>query len=179
MKMLPEKEEILKTTIRNVIALNPLVSIRKMQELVEHNTGHSISDKYLSRLMQKIRRKAIIESDRKKISERLSEVREKYRVLMEDLARTIYWKPEFLNQYGTQAPSNKERIMAMKLLAQMELALFKVELDVGTFENRQLAVSEMLQQGILPAELHEQVIGVFRSWRFQPEKRDNLVSVGA
>lgn len=177
--MLPEKEEILKTTIRNVIALNPLVSIRKMQELVDHNTGHLISDKYLARLMQKIRRQAIIESDRKKITERLAEVRERYRVLIEDLARTIYWKPEFLNQYGTQLPSNKERIMAMKLLAQMELALFKVELDVGTFENKQLALNEMLKQGILPTELHEQVVGVFRSWRFDPEKRNNLVRVSA
>jgi hypothetical protein len=165
MKMLPEKEEFLKITIRNTLALNPLVSIRKMQELVEHNTGHLMSDKYLARLMQRIRRQAVVESDKKKINERFSEVRERYRVLMEDLSRTIYWKPDFLNQYGIQAPSYKEKIIAIKLLAQLDLALFKTEIDIGVFENKQLIMNEMLQQGVLPYELHEQVVGVFKTWK--------------
>jgi len=165
MKVLPEKEEFLKDTIRNAIALNPLVSIRKMQELVEHNTGRSISDKYTTKLMWKIRRQAVVYSDRKKMNERLAEVRERYRVLMQDLCRTIYWKPEYLNDYGLQYPNFKERLAAMRLLAQLELALFKAELAAGVFENQQVAIEEMLRQGVLPTELREQVVGVFRTWK--------------
>jgi len=168
MKVLPEKEEFLKTTIRNAIALNPLVSIRRMQEIVEKNTGRSISDKYLNRLMHKIRRQAVVQSDRKQINERLAEVRERYRVLMDDLCRTIYWRPEFLHDYGLQYPSFNERLAAMKLLAQLELALFRAERETGMFENKQTAINEMLQQGVLPTELREQVIGVFRTWKLQP-----------
>lgn len=165
MKMILEKENFLKSNIRDIIAVNPLVSIRKVQELVEHNTGRPISDKYTSKLMYKIRREAVIQSDRKKMNERLAEVRELYRVLMDDLKRRIYWKPEFSQQYGLVYPSFKERIACMKLLGQMELALFRAELDVGMFENKQLALDEMLQRGVLPGELSERVVGVFRSWK--------------
>ena len=131
---------------------------------MEHNTGRSISDKYVAKLMLKVRRQAVVQSDRKKMNERLAEVRERYRLLMEDLGRTIYWQPDFLQKYRLHCPSFKERLAAMKLLAQLEIALFKAELDAGMFENRQLALEEMLRQGVLPVELREQVVGVFKSW---------------
>jgi len=171
MKILPEKEEFLKNTIRNAIAVNPLVSIRRMQEIVECNTGRSISDKYASKLMHKIRRQAVIQSDRKQMNERLAEIRERFRVLTDDLFRTIYWKPEFIKQYGISCPSYKERLAAMKLLAQLDLALFHAELDAGMFENRQIAIGDMLRQGVLPNELREQVIGIFRTWKLVPIHR--------
>lgn len=175
MKILPEKEEFLRSTIRDAIAANPLVTIRGMQEIVEYNTGRPISDKYVVRLMHKIRRRAVIQSDRKKMNERLAEVRERYRLLMDDLMRTIYWKPEFLEMYALQPPSFKERLAAMKLLAQMELALFRAELDAGMFEDRQAAIDEMLRQGVLPTELREQVIGAFRTWKLTPVHKEDAM----
>jgi len=42
MKVLQEKEEFLKKMVRDIIARNPLVSIRRMQEVVKDNTGRSI-----------------------------------------------------------------------------------------------------------------------------------------
>jgi len=136
-----------------------------MQKVVQERAGHSIGDKYVSRLMQKMRKRAVVESDRKKLNERFAEVRENYRVLSENLVRTIYWNWESLNVCGIQKPSEKERQSAIRLLAQMQLALFKTELDIGMFEDRQLAISEMLKQGMLPTELHEQIVGVFRTWK--------------
>jgi hypothetical protein len=168
MKILEEKEKFIYQTIRDSIALNPLVSIRGLQEGFQKRTGHTISDKYVSKLRDKMRRRAIVESDRKQLNERLSEVREKYRVLAENLWRTIYWDWESLKICGIQKPTEKERQNAIELLAKMELALLKTEFEVGVFENRQLAISEMLKQGMLPMELHEQIIKVFRSWKLEP-----------
>lgn len=149
MKVILEKEEFLQNTIRNAIAVNPLVSIRRMQEIVKQNTGHSISDKYTTKLMKKIRRRAVIQSDRKLMNERLSEVRERFRVITDDLFRTIYWRPEFFIDYGLVNPSPKERLAAMKLLGQLELALFRAEVDTGVFENRQIIVHEMFNKRVL------------------------------
>lgn len=143
MKILLEKEEFLQNTIRDAIAVNPLVSIRRMQEIVKQNTGYSISDKYTAKLMRKIRRRAVIQSDRKLMNERLSEVRERFRVITDDLFRTIYWRPEFFIDYGLANPSPKERLAAMKLLGQLELALFKAEVDTGVFDNRQIIINRM------------------------------------
>lgn len=176
MKMLPEKEEIIKNTIRNALALNPLVSIRQMQEFVEKNTGRSISDKYVAKLMRKIRRRAVVESDRKQMNERLAEVRERYRVTMDHLVRIIYWRYDFWKDHGIEEPKLRDRIAAMRLLAQMEIVLFRAELDAGMFEDRQAAIDDMLRQGVLPTELREQVIGAFRTWKLTPVHREDATS---
>ncbi len=168
MKVLSEKEEFLKNTIRDIIAINPLTSIRRMQELVEQRTQRPISDKYVSKLMRKIRRGAIVQSDRTKLNERLAEVRERYRVLILDLNKMIYWR----NEHGIKRPTTRERLSAIRLVAQLDLALFKAELDAGMYEDRRGAIEEMLKQGLLPTELREQVVAVFRTWKFE-QKQDS------
>ena len=159
--MLEEKEEMLKKTIRNAMAINPFISIRGTQALVEQNTGRSISDKYVSRLMQKIRKQAVIQSDRKQMNERLAEVRERFRLLTEYLYRIVYWKWEYLKDYGVEMPKYKDKLAAMKLLAQLELALFRAELQAGAFED---------QKGTM-VEMREQMIGVSRTLRFDLKDR--------
>jgi len=130
-----------------------------MQEIVKQNTGHSISDKYTAKLMKKIRRRAVIQSDRKLMNERLSEVRERFRVITDDLFRTIYWRPEFFIDYGLDNPSPKERLAAMKLLGQLELALFRAEVDTGVFDNRQIIAHEMFSRRVLLSDgVSEEII---------------------
>jgi hypothetical protein len=170
MKKLPAQVEYLSGHMRNIIALDPMVSIRKMQGIIEEKTGQSLSDKYVSKLMHKIRRQAVVQSDRKQINERLAEVKERYRVLMEDLLRTIYWKGDYFTMYRADRPTFNQRLAAIRLLAQMELALFKAEIEVGMFENRKMAMEEMLREGLLPTELHEQIVGVFRTWKIRPRE---------
>jgi hypothetical protein len=161
MKMLEEKEEMLKKTIRNAMAINPFISIRGTQALVEQNTGRSISDKYVSRLMRKIRRQAVVQSDRKQMNERLAEVRERFRLLTEYLYRIVYWKYEYLRDYGVEMPKCKDKLAAMKLLAQLELALFRAELQTGAFQDH---------QGV-EIEMREQLIGISRTMTLRPQRQ--------
>lgn len=99
-----------------------------------NNTGYSIGDKYLGKLMGKVQREAVIRSDRKKRNERLAEVRERHRVHMRFLQQVIYWKPEFLKEYGLARPSLKERIAAIKCMSQMDVGLMKAEILTGAFD---------------------------------------------
>lgn len=138
--MILEKENYLKGTIRDIVAVNPLVSIRKMQELVAHNTGYPISKNYTAKLIDKARKQAIMESDRKKANERLAEVRERFRVLTQYLSRVQYWKPEYHRDYGMPEPTFKEILASIKLIGQLELALLKAESIVGLFENKGVEV---------------------------------------
>lgn len=167
MKVAAHKEDILKGQVRDIIAINPLVSIRRMQELVENNTGRKLSDKYTAKLMYKVRREAVVQSDRKKLNDRLAEVRERHRVLIRDLSRSIYWKPEYLLEHGIQQPSFKEQLAAMKLQAHLEVSLFKAEIAAGMFEDRRTAIEDMLKEGILPTEIREQIITIFRERTFR------------
>jgi hypothetical protein len=172
MRMILEKENYLKGMVRDIVAVNPLVSIRGMQDLIKNNTGHTISKNYASQLINKVRRQAVIESDRKKMNERLAEMRERHRVRMQYLERLIYWKPKYYREYGMNEPSPKEKMMAIKLQAHLDTSLFKAELTAGMFEDKRNAIAEMLKQGILPTELNEQIVGVFRSWKMGPTRTE-------
>ena len=165
MKIVKEKEEFLNLSIRNAIAVNPLVSIREMQKIVSHNLGRSISDKYLASLMQKMRRRAIIQSDQKQVNERLMEVRERYRVLSERLNRIIFWQPFFWAEHGLKRPTLKEQISASKLLAQMDLALFRAELESGAFDDKQAMANQISCNNVLPIGLEERAAVVSRKWK--------------
>lgn len=147
MKILPHKEQALRNTIRDIIAVNPTVSVRDMQRLILNNLEYSIGDKYLSKLMRKVQREAIERSDRKTLNMRLAEVRERHLAHQKYIQRIIYWRHDYLREYGIQRPTQKERMSALKLSMQMEIALFKAETMLGVFEpkdNRTIEISEQV-----------------------------------
>lgn len=126
----------MKSAIRDIVAVNPLVSVMGIQGLVKNNTGYPISKNYAAKLIGKVRKQAVIESDRKKMNERLAEVRERFRVLTQYLSRVQYWKPEYQRDYGMPEPAFKEILSAIKLNSQLELTLLKAESIIGLFENK-------------------------------------------
>lgn len=166
MKYLPQQEEYLRKTIRDILALNPLITVRGMQDHLKYQTGRSISNQYVMKLMFKARRQVIIESDRKALRARFIEVKERYRVMIEQLSHIVFWTIGDVKN-GIPKPSTTERISAIKAITQMDIALMKAELDIGLFENRRSAIEEMLREGLLPAELNEQIVMVFRKWKFR------------
>lgn len=139
MKIIPQKEEILKRTVREALAIDPLMSVRGLQRHFEYTHRKPISDKYASKLMRKVRNQVIAESDRKRMNERLAEVREKYRINMEYLARVIYWDNDnSLMKYGIDYPNLKERMAAVKLQCKLDADLFRLEMFAGMFENKRI-----------------------------------------
>ncbi len=173
MKILPQQEYHIRQVIRDNLALNPLISIRNLQKVVEYNTHRPIGDKYLMRLLGKIRGEVIAQADRQGVAERLTEVKERFRVLRKELLRIVYWEMRYFPEYGIERPSSRDRMNAIKTIAQMDLALLKTELDTGMFSKKQNDIEALLNDPALPSELHEQIVGVFRQWRFsRPERTE-------
>ena len=177
MKILPEQEEWLRKNIRDALALNPLVTVRGIQQHIKIQTDRTISDKYVMKLLFKVRREVIIQSDRTALRARLVEVKERCRMMTEQLNRIIYWPVPWSENTSTyissplSKPSATERIAAVKTIAQIEIALMKAELDIGLFEDRRSAIEEMLREGLLPPELHEEIILIFRRWKTRETKQ--------
>lgn len=163
MKILPQQEATLREMIRDALALDPLITIRRLQVMVRNNARRTISDKYLMSLLKKVRREIVIQADRKKLTDRLAEIRERHATLRKQLLRIAYWSPIGSADHGITRPKASEQISAIKAIVQIDLDLLKAELDVGIYEDRRTALEEMLREGLLPQELHEQVIGVFRT----------------
>jgi hypothetical protein len=171
MKVLPQQEAYLREQIRDKLALYPMATIRELQRSMPLRDGRLISDKYLMKLLNKVRREIVFQSDRKKVSSRLTEIRERYATLQKQLLCIAYWMPADYAHHNINRPKEWERIKAIRTIAQMDLALLKAEMDVGMYEDRRFALEEMLREGMLPQELHEQIVGVFRTWKLQPSMR--------
>ena len=156
--------------IRDALALDPMISIRALQKTVVYNTKRPIGDKYLMRLLGKIRGEVLAQADRQQMSERITELRERFRVLRKELYKIIYWEARYFPELGIQRPTNQERMNAMRSVAQMDVALIKTEADLGAFRKKGSPIEEIINDPGLPSELHEQFIGIFRQWKFsQPE----------
>jgi hypothetical protein len=81
--------------------------------------------------------------------EGLTEVREHYRVLINELNKTIYCNKEDLWEFVARKPNHKERLAAIKLVAQMELGIFKAELTAGIYVDQRMVINPMFQQEVL------------------------------
>ena len=81
MKIVPQQESYLREAVRDELALNPLITVRQLQRSMPLRNGRMISDKYLMRLLHKVRREIVFQSDRRKVSARLTEVSERYATL--------------------------------------------------------------------------------------------------
>lgn len=143
MKIQKEKREILKTAVRDIIAQEPLVSIRRAQKAVEHRTEYSIGDKFLSRLMSEVRQEVRGYSDNKELGDRLTEVRERFRVLIKQLSRVAYWDFDVGRTYAIAEPTVAERYRAIKLIGQLELSLLRTEFALGLFGNMKVKKVEL------------------------------------
>ncbi|MDB5238268.1 MAG: hypothetical protein JWM46_538 [Candidatus Kaiserbacteria bacterium] len=128
MKVLPQQRHFLSGIISEALANDPLVSIRSMQTIIKDSTGRSISDKYVARIMNE-NRITLTQglADRPRVEERIAEVRKQYQKFIKDLT-TIAYKGRDIGF--------KDRLAAIKLVAQLEVALLRAELQTGVFENR-------------------------------------------
>ena len=142
MKIQQEKREILKTLVRDIIAYDPLISIRRAQEIMK-DREYSIGNKFLSRLMTEVRQEARVYSDGKEIGDRLTEVRERFRLLIKQLSRIAYWDVEIGMTYKISEPKHAERYRAIKLIGQLELSLLRTEFALGLFGNMKVKKVEL------------------------------------
>lgn len=165
MKIPDHKEEYLRSMVREIIGLDPLITVRGMQRTLQGNTKHTIGDKYVMRLMHKVRREAVVRSDRTKVTERIAEIRLRFEAMQKQLTRIAYWNPLFITRYGIHKPKQSDQIRAMESIAKMDIALFRAEMDTGVFEDKRLALEEMLREGMLPYEIREQIVGIFRTYK--------------
>ena len=127
MKILPEQKQHIVQVVREVIAADPLVSIRRMQQRVETQTGRSISDKYLTHLLGEIRQEAVAKSDPNKIKARMEVMRARYKPLATNLL-TIAWSREGV--------THKDRLAMIKTAAHLDMMLLRAEGYTGAFDKQ-------------------------------------------
>lgn len=141
MKITNETEERIKRAVRDIIAIDPLVSVSRLQRsLAERNfvgpKGNPLDWHYVAKVVRKVTREGAMQVDTQKLSERILPIKERYRLIAEEYIRIGFWRPPALGQpdHGIPQPSNRDKMKALELLLKLDLAILRAEIEVGLFE---------------------------------------------
>ncbi len=154
--------------------VDPLISIAKLQDTLFEKgyrsaNGTILDWRYIQKLKQKVHRATIEQTDRTKVSERMTEMKERYRLMLERLMRIVYYNDE-MKKEGFNPPSIREQINAINSIIRLDVTLFNSELDAGLFE-RHLGTLEVEQRNRpLPPELKAVMLKAFVNWGIVPKE---------
>lgn len=133
MKVTDRVEFELRRAIRDIIAADPLVSGRKILELIEKKFDRSMNPGYLARLIKKVNREMVPNLDKEKIEHRVRDLRENYRLARERLLHIAYGEV-FTNSLGIpMVPSVTEQIRAWETIGRLGKNLLDMEMDLGIY----------------------------------------------
>lgn len=177
MKKSPIQEEKIKRAIRDIVVIDPLISIAKIQDALlekgyRSSSGNTLDWRYVQKLKNKVHRTTVENTDRARVSERVSEMKERYRLMLERLFRIVYYNDD-MKKEGFMPPSAKDQISAINSIMRLDVLVFNSELDAGLFE-RHLGTLEVEQRNKpLPPELKAVMLKAFVNWGIVPKESLN------
>src|SRR5882724_9438355 len=122
-KITEHKEMALRRVIRDAMAIDPLITVSGLQRVVESKTGRPIDELYVKKLLRKVTGEMVIVADRERYEKRISQLRERNRILIDELLRIAY----------NASTSPKDKVNALGTIARIENAQVKLEMDLGLF----------------------------------------------
>jgi hypothetical protein len=173
MKKLAVYEDKIKRAIRDIVVIDPLISIAKLQDALfdkgyKTSSGTVLDWRYIHKLHHKVHRNTVEQTDREQVVERIAQMKERYRLMFERLLRIVYYSDD-LKKEGFSPPSIREQINAINSIVRLDALIFNSELDAGIFE-RHLGTLEIEQRNKpLPPELKAVMLKAFVNWGIVPE----------
>ena len=158
-KVTHEKEMHLRNIIRDAKAIQPLISLRDLQRIVEKKINRPVDLYYLSVLVKKIAKQVLTEVDRSTIEEKVSQMRERNRILIEELTRMA-----FSTATGPDFVSTMDRRKAIELIHRIETVQAKLEMDFGIFERHIGIVGIDHRLKPIDDDTRSNIIQAFKAW---------------
>lgn len=174
MKKLAIHEEKIRRAIRDIVVIDPLISVAKLQDALfdkgyKSANGTALDWRYVHKLKHKVNRQTIEQTDREKVVERITEMKERYRLMLERLWRIIFYTDD-LKKEGFMPPSFKDQINAINTIVKLDALVFNSELDAGIFE-RHIGTLEIEKRSQpLPPELKAAMLKAFVNWGVIPKE---------
>jgi len=177
MKKRLEVEQHIKQIIRDQIAINPIISIRKIQTALFDGGFKTYQDKlldwyYVAKLVRKIQNENIATLKFQDKAARLVILREKYRVISEKLFKVLFYDT-FPSDLGTPVPTYQEQIAAANMIMRWELAVFYAEVDAGVFNKDVQETDEQRRNKPLPPEIRASIHRAMTNWGLIPKEENN------
>ncbi len=178
MKKPRTQEEKIKRAIRDVIVIDPLISIARLQDALfekgyKTHSNQSLDWDYVARLKNKVHRQSIENVNHQEVTERIAQLKERYRLVFERLVRIAFYSDD-MKKDGMPPPSYRDQITALREISKLDVAIFGAELDAGIFE-RHLGKLEIEKRSRpLSPELKAQMLKAFANWGIIPHAEPTL-----
>lgn len=165
MRKSKEQENFYITQIRRLIVIDPDMSAREIQEhLAENNLR--LDDKYVAKLKEKIYKQRSHSTDRQTLHLALGKMSEALKEVIKEAWIT-----------ATRASTKpREKVMALKLIADNEVQLFEMLFDAGVF-NRKLGEIDLnvIRDRPISSATIDGIVDNMKKWGFdleaEPEKK--------
>ena len=175
MRKLPAQEEKIRRAIRDIVVVDPLVSHKRLCEILfdrgfKTAANTPLDRHYVARLQQKLHKQAVYEADNQKLSPRIVEFKEKNRLVFDRLVRIAFYSDDLKKETSTP-PSFKDQIAALVAIVRLDIMIFNAEMDAGVFE-RHIGTLEIEKRSRpLPPELKAQIMRAFMNWGIIPREQ--------
>jgi hypothetical protein len=174
MRKLPAQEEKIRRAIRDIIAFDPLVTDKKLSEVLfdrgfKTTANNPLDRHYVARLKGKLHKQTVHEADNQKLAPRIVEFKEKNRIVFDRLVRIAFYTDD-LKKEGVHPPSYREQISALVQIVKLDLAVFNSEMDAGLFERHIGTLEIEKRYRPLPPELKAQMMQAFINWGVIPRE---------
>ena len=175
-KILKPAEEKIMRAVRDSIVIDPLISLRSLQDVLEKK-GIKISNlHYLSKLIWKINKDLSTQVDRTEITSRIAQLKERQRIVADRLVRIAFYTDD-LKRDGLPPPSYRDQIMAMNAIIKLDLAILGAEMDMGIFERHIGTVGiEARSRPLLP-EQKQRMFEALVNWGIIPKENETTKNI--
>lgn len=164
-KVSDTQEHALRRIIRDARALDPLISVRSLRDIVAQKSKRDVSLEYVWKLSKKVDGEIKIRPDQEKIDKRIAEMRENNRIVREGLLKIAYPPAGSLVQ-------EKDKIKALEVIARIDHSQAKIEMDFGLYTRKlgEVEVKHTHEHRIVDPRI-DAMMKAFENWGMAPPMR--------
>ncbi len=168
-KILKPAEEKIMRAVRDAIVIDPLISLRSLQDALEKKGMRIANLHYLSRIIWKINGDLARQVDRQQMSGRIAQLKERQRIVVDRLVRIAFYTDD-LKKEGMPPPSYKDQIAALNSIIKLDLAILGAEMDAGIFERHIGKIALEARSRPLEPEQKQRMFDALVNWGIIPKE---------
>lgn len=169
-KLTDVQEDALRRHIRDARALDPLISLKGLQRVLEARFNRTISINYVMKLSKKVDGEIIVRPDLEKIEWRVAQMRENNRIVREGLLKIAYPGPGAL-------VADKDKIKALDTIARIDHSMAKIEMDFGIYTRKLGEIGINDKRGGIDSERLQSIVKAFENWGVSPPQMRKIEAV--
>lgn len=170
-KVTDQQEQALRRVIRDARAIDPLISVRSLRDVVEAKTQRTVSLEYVWKLNKKVDGEIQVRPNNEKIEKKVGEMRENNRIVREALLKIAFPGQNSL------PPKDSDKIRALETITKIDHSMAKIEMDFGIYTRKlgEIDIKHSHTHTVVDGRI-EAITKAFENWGMAPPEMRKVES---